>query len=314
MTDTSALGMASDESVLHRDCLILIPAVCYSGCTAYRWNSTRCDWTVVISASRSTWSSIHSARHGIMRPRQCERKRHCAAPLCMRCACRIGGEVPQVTAVSVAAAWSKSQVPLLVDGALQLPESAAIMCYLAAVYGLPHEWAPPLGGRSPGSSDSATGDAAAQRRARFDAALAWQHTTIRLGCTRLVFNTVIGVLWAAAVLHAAKHAHHCYGCVFAALCTGRCLICALRIVFLYLRSRVRSRSLNKAAHPIPSPCAHTCTPRRTTCLWCSCVARGGCAWRNCAAPGPVRYGGCVAERRRLLDRRQTIHTRPACGL
>uniref|UniRef100_A0A7R9V2W7 Glutathione transferase n=1 Tax=Chlamydomonas euryale TaxID=1486919 RepID=A0A7R9V2W7_9CHLO len=69
------------------------------------------------------------------------------------------------------------KVPFLTDGELALPESAAILVYLAQKYGAPHHWYPPR-------KDS-------QACAMADAALHWYHSNIRAGAARLVFNTVI---------------------------------------------------------------------------------------------------------------------------
>lgn len=71
------------------------------------------------------------------------------------------------------------KVPFLEDGdTIHIPKSAAILCYLAAKFNVGSPWCPP-------SSDLVA-------RAMFDAAMHWQHTTVRLGCTRLVFNRVLG--------------------------------------------------------------------------------------------------------------------------
>ncbi|GAX72554.1 hypothetical protein CEUSTIGMA_g10.t1 [Chlamydomonas eustigma] len=69
------------------------------------------------------------------------------------------------------------KVPFLEDetSSLQLPESAAILMYLAKRYSTPKHWYP---------SDSV-------KQAKVDAALHWYHSNIRAGCARLVFNTVL---------------------------------------------------------------------------------------------------------------------------
>lgn len=75
------------------------------------------------------------------------------------------------------------------DGEVRLPESAAIMAYLAALYQLPEQWHPAT------AASSSTGkerEAALQRRATFDAATHWQHLTVRRGCMTYAFATVIG--------------------------------------------------------------------------------------------------------------------------
>lgn len=51
-----------------------------------------------------------------------------------------------------------------------LPESAAILRYLATTRDVPHHWYPPD----------------ARQRARVDAALDWQHANVRAGEARLV--------------------------------------------------------------------------------------------------------------------------------
>jgi hypothetical protein len=62
------------------------------------------------------------------------------------------------------------------------------MAYLADKYNLPENWHP--------SSSSSSGQAAAQQqlqcRAVYESAVHWQHLTMRGGCMRLVFHTVIG--------------------------------------------------------------------------------------------------------------------------
>eukprot|EP00878_Enallax_costatus_P002891 GHUV01003085.1.p1 GENE.GHUV01003085.1~~GHUV01003085.1.p1 ORF type:complete len:246 (+),score=79.06 GHUV01003085.1:184-921(+) len=74
------------------------------------------------------------------------------------------------------------KVPFLTDGDLQLPESVAIMSYLADLYHIPQHWHPTS------SSSSAT----LKDKAMYMAAAHWYHSTIRLGCMKLVFHTVIG--------------------------------------------------------------------------------------------------------------------------
>jgi glutathione S-transferase len=70
------------------------------------------------------------------------------------------------------------KIPFLVDGDLALPESAAILSYLAAKYHTPAHWCPP--------------SSQLKQRALFDAAMAWWHGTIRAGSMALVFHRVIG--------------------------------------------------------------------------------------------------------------------------
>jgi hypothetical protein len=89
------------------------------------------------------------------------------------------------------------QVPFLVDGDLRLPESGAIMGYLADLYQLPQQWHPPT---AAATSTGKGREAALQRRALFDAAVHWQHLTVRRGCMTYAFATVIGAkTWRAAV-------------------------------------------------------------------------------------------------------------------
>jgi glutathione S-transferase len=70
------------------------------------------------------------------------------------------------------------KVPFLEDetSSLRLPESAAILTYLAGKYSTPQHWYPTSNRES---------------QARVDAALHWYHSNIRAGCARLVFNTVL---------------------------------------------------------------------------------------------------------------------------
>lgn len=75
-----------------------------------------------------------------------------------------------------ACCWHCTQVPFLVDGELRLPESVAIMGYLAELYQLPAQWHPPTAAAGSTGRDR---EAALQRRAVFDAAVNWQHLTIR---------------------------------------------------------------------------------------------------------------------------------------
>lgn len=87
-------------------------------------------------------------------------------------------------------------MPFLVDGDLRVPESAAIMGYLADLYQLPHQWHPPTAAATSTGKDR---EAALQRRAVFDAAVHWQHLTVRRGCMTYAFATVIGAwLWRGA--------------------------------------------------------------------------------------------------------------------
>lgn len=69
------------------------------------------------------------------------------------------------------------KVPLLVDGDLHLPESSAILLYLCRKFSnlIPSYWYP--------TTDP--------HRALADSALHWQHTTVRLGSMKLVFNRVL---------------------------------------------------------------------------------------------------------------------------
>lgn len=85
-------------------------------------------------------------------------------------------------------------MPYLVDGDLKLPESVAIMTYLAAAYNLPEHWNPPTRPTATGTGTGSSGSQRQllQRRAVFDAAVNWQHLTIRRGCMTYAFATVIG--------------------------------------------------------------------------------------------------------------------------
>lgn len=71
---------------------------------------------------------------------------------------------------------------------MHLPESVAIMQYLAELYQLPEQWHPQCSSSSSGRDRSA----ALQQRAVFDAAVSWQHLTIRRGCMTYAFASVIG--------------------------------------------------------------------------------------------------------------------------
>jgi hypothetical protein len=66
------------------------------------------------------------------------------------------------------------------------------MAYLADKYNVPDAWHP----SSSSSSSSGGGQVATQqqlqRRAVYESAVHWQHLTMRAGCMRLVFHTVIG--------------------------------------------------------------------------------------------------------------------------
>lgn len=61
---------------------------------------------------------------------------------------------------------------------LRLPESAAILCYLAEKYHAPDHWYP-------------SAKLYPSLRAEVNSALHWWHSNIRAGCARLVFHTVI---------------------------------------------------------------------------------------------------------------------------
>lgn len=76
----------------------------------------------------------------------------------------------------------------MVDGDVHIPESAAIMAYLAELYQLPEQWHP----HTPASSTGREREGALRKRALFDAATHWQHLTIRRGCMTYAFATVIG--------------------------------------------------------------------------------------------------------------------------
>jgi glutathione S-transferase len=99
---------------------------------------------------------------------------------------------------------NNGQVPFLTHGELKLPESVAIMTYIADTYGLPtgqwHPAADPAASANSSSSSAAAGprEAALARSARFNAATHWQHLTVRRGCMTLAFSTVIGERRAAA--------------------------------------------------------------------------------------------------------------------
>mmetsp|Transcript_20988 Transcript_20988/g.63164 ORF Transcript_20988/g.63164 Transcript_20988/m.63164 type:complete len:237 (+) Transcript_20988:148-858(+) len=67
------------------------------------------------------------------------------------------------------------KLPCLQEGEFVLPESAAILRYLAATHPVPSHWYP----------EDARG------RARVDAALDWQHANVRGGAARLVFHSVL---------------------------------------------------------------------------------------------------------------------------
>lgn len=67
------------------------------------------------------------------------------------------------------------QVPFLEDGSLRLPESAAILCYLAQKYSVAEHWYP---------RDLTS-------RAVVNSAMHWQHTTLRSGERAIVYNKVI---------------------------------------------------------------------------------------------------------------------------
>eukprot|EP00879_Flechtneria_rotunda_P017721 GHRR01018577.1.p1 GENE.GHRR01018577.1~~GHRR01018577.1.p1 ORF type:complete len:194 (+),score=29.95 GHRR01018577.1:422-1003(+) len=80
------------------------------------------------------------------------------------------------------------KVPVLVDGDLRLPESAAIMEYLCEIYNVPRSWCP-LPTAAPHSTIASH---LAKHRAAYLSAVHWQHLTVRAGCMRLVFHTVLG--------------------------------------------------------------------------------------------------------------------------
>jgi len=73
---------------------------------------------------------------------------------------------------------------------MHLPESVAIMQYLAELYQLPEQWHPQCSSSS--SSSGRDRSAALQQRAVFDAAVNWQHLTVRRGCMPYAFAAVIG--------------------------------------------------------------------------------------------------------------------------
>lgn len=73
------------------------------------------------------------------------------------------------------------KVPFLVDPSLglHLPESAAILCYMADKYKIAEHWLP-------------SASLYPSLRATVNSAIHWWHPNIRAGCMRLVFHTVIG--------------------------------------------------------------------------------------------------------------------------
>lgn len=72
------------------------------------------------------------------------------------------------------------KVPFLEDisVSLGLPESGAILSYLANRYHTPQHWLP-------------SASLYASRRAAVESGMHWYHSNIRAGCARLVFNTVL---------------------------------------------------------------------------------------------------------------------------
>ncbi|KAI8468780.1 MAG: thioredoxin-like protein [Monoraphidium minutum] len=98
-----------------------------------------------------------------------------------------------------------AKVPLLVDGPLRLPESPAILLYLADRFGIPNHWAPrwpgaAAGGESSGGVGEAGDAAAAAAAARFQSALSWQGSALRGAAMQLLFHRVVGRVFGAAMV------------------------------------------------------------------------------------------------------------------
>jgi glutathione S-transferase len=95
------------------------------------------------------------------------------------------------------------KVPVLVDGALRLPESPAIVLYLSDRFDLPNHWAPRWPRRAAGGGGASAADseaAAAARAARFHSALSWQGSSLRGGAMQLLMHRVVGRVFGAPMV------------------------------------------------------------------------------------------------------------------